>query len=152
MGHPKSRLPVPLDTTLCMSVGLLENNSKQTLFVETPSIRMKRLGLTNYGEPGGKGLLEGLETPIDIHIIHQDGSVVSQGRPCPIQFESYVAFGVQAVVNEEINLPQSRKQPGKPSPARTLDVGPPVCVAIAHCGAHMRLPELVIGLESILQR
>jgi hypothetical protein len=83
---------------------------------------MKRLGLANHGALVWKGLSKGLETPIDIDIVNHQGAICSHGCPCSIQLESYVAFAVQAVVNEEINLAQSGQQPREPSPARTLDI------------------------------
>ena len=52
------------------------------------------------------------------------GAARSQGNPGKIQFETDVAFTVQTVVYEEINLTKLREQPGKTKPAGTLDVRP----------------------------
>jgi hypothetical protein len=65
----------------------------------------------------GKDLGEGPEAPIGIYIINNQRTAWSQGGPCSIKLETYVAFAMKAVMNEEINLPKSSKQRRKASPA-----------------------------------
>src|SRR6266849_2818877 len=88
----------------------------------------------------GKGLREGPEAPIRIDIINDDCAARFQRRPRSIQLKTYVAFTVQAVVNEKINLAKLRKQAGKPSPARTLNVCPSICITVADCHTDLLSP------------
>jgi hypothetical protein len=69
----------------------------------------------------GNSLSEGLEAPTSIDIINNECAVYCYDCPCLIQFETYIAFAVQAVVDEEINLAEVRKQLRKASSARTFD-------------------------------
>ena len=78
---------------------------------------MERLRLANHELFFGNGLSEGPEATISINIINDDCTLYSYGSPCSIQFEAYVAFTVQAVVDKEINFAEARKQLGKASSA-----------------------------------
>jgi len=128
------------ETKLGLCGRLLQDDSEYPFLVEASQIRVKRLGLTNHGFMTGKSLGEGPEAPISIDVINDDCAAWFQGCPGSIQFETNVAFTVQAVVNEKINLAELREQPGKPSPARTLNVCPSIWVAVADCHTDLLPP------------
>jgi hypothetical protein len=65
----------------------------------------------------GEGLRERPEPPIGVDIVNDKGTARLQDHPGSIQLETYVAFTVKAVMNEEIDLPKSQKQRGKAPPA-----------------------------------
>ena len=87
---------------------------------------MERLGLAIHRQLIWKLLSERPEAPTGIDVIHDDYTVRSKNLPGHVQFETNIAFAVQTVVNEEINLAKSRDQLGKVAPARTLDVCPSI--------------------------
>src|SRR5271170_1613422 len=104
---------------------------------------MKRLRLSNHRLLTPNGLRKRLKAPIGIDIIHDDRAVRRHDCPCSIQLETYVAFTVQAVVNEKINLAEAGEQLGKASPARTRDVCPSVRITIANGRADLLTPKPV---------
>ena len=65
---------------------------------------MERLGFANHGLMTGKSLSERPKAAIRIDVINDNRTVGSQSRPGSIQLETYVAFSMQAVVNEEIDV------------------------------------------------
>jgi len=88
----------------------------------------------------GKRLSEGAEPPIGIDVIDNEHAACSEGRPSSIQLEAYVAFSVEAVVNEKIDLAKSTKQFPKASPTRTPHVCPLIWVPVANCRADLLAP------------
>jgi hypothetical protein len=120
---------------------LLQNDPEQPFLVETPQIRAKRLCLANRGLLSREGTSERLEAAIGIDVIYNDCALRCHGRPSSIQFETYVAFTVQAVVNEKIDLSKLGKQLGKAPPARSRYVGPPIRIPIANGRADLLPPK-----------
>jgi hypothetical protein len=58
------------------------------------------------------------------YVINDHDASRSQDPQCLFHLESRVAGGVQAVVNEELDLTERAKQRRQPSSAGSLDVGP----------------------------
>jgi hypothetical protein len=98
-------------------VRLLQNDPEQPLAVEAPQIRMERLRFANQGLLIGKALSERAKSPIGVDIIDDGSASGSEGSPSPIQLKAHIAFTVQAVVDEKIDLAQACQQFGKASPA-----------------------------------
>jgi hypothetical protein len=53
-----------------------------------------------------------------------------QDRPRAVEFEAHVAFAVQTIVNEEVNLAELCKQRRKPPAAGALDIRAPLPVRV----------------------
>lgn len=75
------------------------------------------------------------------YVINRDASR-SQDPQCLFHLGSCVAGGVQAVVNEKLDLTERAKQRGQPSSAGSLDVGPAcllnesgIAAELAHAGS-----------------
>src|SRR5215471_12939807 len=82
-----------------------------------------------------------MEAPICVDIIDDERTGWVQECPGSIQLEAYVAFTVQAVVDEKINLAESREQFGKTAPARTFYVRPTIGVTVPDCRTDLRSPS-----------
>jgi hypothetical protein len=67
-----------------------------------------------------------VEAPVRIDIIDNDGAAWPQGCPCPIHFKANIAFAVQTIVNEKIDLVELAKYARQAPPARAKDVRPSV--------------------------
>ena len=78
---------------------------------------MQRLSFANYRMMTGKGLREASEASVHIDIIDNDRAAGPQSSPRSIHLKANIAFTVQAVMNEKIDLAELRKYTGQASPA-----------------------------------
>jgi hypothetical protein len=53
----------------------------------------------------GKGLRERMEAPVRIDVVDDRGAAWPQRSPSPVDLEANTALAMQAVMQEEINLP-----------------------------------------------
>ena len=88
---------------------MLQNDSKKSSLIKAACVGTNRLGLANQRRLAVMKNREGAKTRVGIHVNHY-GATRLQNRPSQIKFESYVAFAVQAVVNEEVYRSQHREQ------------------------------------------
>jgi len=58
-----------------------------------------------------------MEAPVHIDIIDDDRATGPQTSPRSVHLKANVSFAVQTVMNEKINLAESRKQARQTSPA-----------------------------------
>ena len=64
-----------------------------------------------------KGLSERVKAPVEIDVIDDDSSSGRRGFVSVLQFKSDIAVGMGAVVDEQVDLAEFPKQPGKAPPA-----------------------------------
>jgi hypothetical protein len=64
-----------------------------------------------------KGLSERVKAPVEIDVVDDDGSSGRQGIVTVLQFKSDIAVSMDAVVDEQVDLAEFRKQPRKAPPA-----------------------------------
>jgi hypothetical protein len=76
--------------------------------------------------------LEGMEPAIQIYVVGNHDAVEREGLPCMSQLEEEVPSRVRAVMDEQIDRPDARKQGGEATPARSTHVGPSVMEAPWH--------------------
>jgi hypothetical protein len=85
------------------------------------------------GEPGGRARTSGerVEGEAAVDLVDEQSAAGPQGIPRRLLLEADVAAGVEAVVNEQVDLAELGEKPRKPRAARSLDVCP-----AAASGAH----------------
>jgi hypothetical protein len=111
--------------------------------IETPEISVQWFGLANYRMMTGKGLREAFEASIHINVIDNDRAAGSQSSPRQIHLKANVAFIVQAVMNEKIDLAELRKHARQAAPARTTDVGPSMLKSVINRNANLFVPRTI---------
>src|SRR5262249_21161951 len=102
----------------------LQEDSEQPLLVEAPRIGVQGLRLADQGGVARTGLGGAPEAPAGVDVIDDDRPARAQGGPGPIHLEADVAFAVQAVVDEEVDLAEPREDAREAPPTRSADVGP----------------------------
>ena len=78
---------------------------------------MQGFSFANYRMMTGKGSREASEASVHIDIIDNDRAAGPQSSPRSIHLKANIAFTVQAVMNEKIDLAELRKYTGQASPA-----------------------------------
>jgi len=89
----------------------------------------------------GKSLREGPKSPIGVNVIDYDRSTGAQNCKSPIEFEAYILFTVQAVMDKEVNLPKVRKYTGKAALACSPYIRPAWPESIGDRYANFGLPN-----------
>jgi hypothetical protein len=85
---------------------ILSDDAEQAFAVEARRIRSKWLCVADEEPMARKHLCEGTESPIEINIVDNEDPARPQSSPCLIQLKAHVAFGMPAIVDEEIDLPE----------------------------------------------
>src|SRR5450432_2637748 len=116
----------------------LEDNPKQAFFVKAPGIFVKGLRLANKRGIAGIIAVEGMKSVVGVDIVYYDGPAGTQHPPRPIELETHVAFTVQTIVNEQVDLPKLCKEGWQPPPAGPFDVRPSLPMAFLDRHSHLR--------------
>ena len=79
----------------------------------------------------GKSLGEGLEAAVRVDVVNDKRATGSHRFPGAIQLETKVAFAVETIVNEEVNLSELSEQTGKAAAAGPANERPSIRAALA---------------------